>query len=101
MKILLTGSGGNLGESLLRLGTQHQIQGVSRSDWSDLAEKLRDVNVVIHAASDLLTPVAREPYAVMDANLMTTARLLEALPKGTKARFVFISSCAVYGQSQI
>lgn len=99
MNILLTGPSGNLGKALLRLAPKHQWKSLDRENWTDLYRLSEDVQVVIHAASDLLTPFWKNPQAVTDSNLMSTVRLLEAIPK--KARFVFISSCAVYGRSEV
>jgi UDP-glucose 4-epimerase len=101
MKILLTGFRGNLGQSLIRQGGEHIWLTVDRNGWHDFDDKVKDADVVIHAASDLLTSVAKQPYAVMDANIITTARVLESLPSHKSLRLIFISSCAVYGQSQI
>jgi nucleoside-diphosphate-sugar epimerase len=54
---------------------------------------------VLHAASDLKTPVTHHPAAVLDANLMTTMRLLEACREHGVTKFAFISTCAVYGEN--
>ena len=101
MKILLTGPRGNLGQALMQLGTTHEWLTLDRTNWSDLAAHIGAVDFVIHAASDLLTPIAQHPIAVMDSNIMTTARLLEAWPQKSRARLLFTSSCAVYGRSHL
>jgi UDP-glucose 4-epimerase len=98
MNILLTGSDGNFGRELIRQADCSIIP-CSRGDWDSLDAKLAGgIDVVIHAASDLRTGVAASPVGLMDSNLMTTARLLEAVRKHGISRFFFLSSCAVYGE---
>ncbi|HSX41744.1 MAG TPA: SDR family oxidoreductase [Candidatus Saccharimonadales bacterium] len=101
MKILLTGSKGNLGQALIRQGKNHRFVGIDRGDWDELARSMRGVQAVIHAASDLVTPPRQDPRGVIDSNLMTSLHLLDQLVKRPTIRFVFISSCAVYGQSAV
>lgn len=72
---------------------------VGREDWSRLPELLAPgVDAVLHTAWDLKTPVTQQPEAVLDANLMTTMRLLEACRERGVAKFALISTCAVYGE---
>lgn len=98
MKIMLTGASGNLGRELIRQAAFEFVQ-VNRDDWNDLDDKFESgIDVVIHAASDLHTRVAASPSRLLDSNLMSTARILEAVRKHAVPRFVFISSCSVYGE---
>lgn len=101
MKILLTGAYGNLGAEFSRIAnhqkTQH-ISRVGRADWTDLHEKLQGIDIVIHAASDLRTSPVTAPSKLLESNVMCTARLLEASKKFHIKRWMFISSCAVYGE---
>lgn len=102
MKILLTGARGNLGSSLQRQGgSHHQFFSIDREDWTGLERKVDQADLILHAASDLVTPFAKDPEKVIDSNVLTTVRLLKAWEKNPSARFVFISSCAVYGRSEI
>lgn len=101
MKILLTGDRGNLGAALQREGAQHQWIGLGRDQWGELPSLLTRANVVIHAASDLVTPVGADPRRVMDSNLNSTIWLLEELARHPVDRLIFISSCAVYGRNEI
>jgi nucleoside-diphosphate-sugar epimerase len=57
------------------------------------------VDAILHAAWDLNTPLTERPEAVLDANVMTTMRLLEACRAQGVPKFAFVSTCAVYGQS--
>jgi len=99
MRVLLTGASGNLGQQLVNQAEIEIIQ-LKRSDWPMLGQKLdMSVDVVVHAASDLRTNVCDSPSQLMDSNLMTTMRLLEAMRDKKIPRFIFISSCAVYGDS--
>lgn len=95
--LILTGARGNLGTALQTLGKNHIWIGINRAEWKKLPKS--GIDVVIHAASDLLTPVWKAPSSLIDSNLMSTVRLLENFPRG--ARLVFISSCAVYGRGEV
>ena len=54
---------------------------------------------MLHTAWDLHTPVTQRPEVVIDANVMTTTRLLEACREVGVKKFALISTCAVYGES--
>ena len=98
MRILLTGAAGNLGTSLIGSRASAFVP-LGRSDWPRLPEILESgIDAVVHAAWDLKTPVTQRPEAVLDANLMTTMRLLEACRAQGVTKFAFVSSCAVYGE---
>jgi len=100
MKILLTGAEGNLGTSFRALAMAQgdvQVVPVGRGDWADIHEKLDDVQLIVHAAGDLHTPAGLEPCRWLESNLMSTAKLLEAAREQGVKRFIFISSCSVYG----
>src|SRR6478752_6481910 len=99
MKIALTGASGNFGREFLAQADGDVIA-INRGDWDGIAAILsRGIDVVIHAASDLQSSVARSPAGLLDSNLLTTARLLEAMKAHKIPRLVFMSSCAVYGDS--
>ncbi|MDO8208680.1 MAG: SDR family oxidoreductase [Gallionella sp.] len=98
MKILLTGAGGNFGREFLKQADFEVIQ-LNRSDWDDIDIKLaQNIDVVIHAASDLHTQASISPVSLFNSNLLSTAALLEAMHKHQVPRFIFLSSCAVYGE---
>lgn len=101
MNILLTGAEGNLGSELRSQAVIRKcanIVSIGRNDWTGLDEKLSSSEIVVHAASDLRTSASLEPYKLLDSNVMSTARLLEASRRHQIRRFVFLSSCAVYGE---
>jgi UDP-glucose 4-epimerase len=101
MNILLTGANGNFGKALTHCVSSKsdiQLTPIGRDDWGDLHEKLRGIDVVIHAASDLRTAAAVSPTGLLDSNILSTARLLEASKNQRVKRWVFLSSCAVYGE---
>ena len=101
MNILLTGADGNFGSEFRHQATKAGDVGVlpvGRHDWAGLNEKMASCDVVVHAASDLRTTASQEPTRLLDSNVMSTAKLLEAsLHHGVK-KLVFLSSCAVYGE---
>lgn len=101
MNILLTGAQGNFGSTLTRLASAYsplKLTPMGRDGWSDLHEKLKGIDVVIHAASDLRTSAVTSPASLLDSNVMSTARLLEASKEQQVKRWIFLSSCAVYGE---
>ena len=96
----MTGATGNLGTALLRLPAAEFVP-VSRRDWSRLPELFgRGVDAVLHAAWDLNTPLTQSPEAVLDANLMTTMRLLEACRKHRVPKFALVHGlCRLRGET--
>lgn len=100
MNILFSGADGNLGSAFQTLAAAHgsaRVTPLTRTDWSTLDEKLDAVDLIVHAASDLRTQPGAQPQRWLESNLMSTARLLEAARQHGVKRYVFISSCAVYG----
>lgn len=99
MKILLTGSKGNLGTAIKKFNTYNIVE-VDRDSWGNLDNILaKGVDVVIHTAYDLKKKIADFPSSVLDSNLITTTKLLESMIKHKTSRIIFLSSCAVYGDS--
>ena len=100
MNILLTGPEGNFGSEFLRQASKSHVQvaSVGRGDWVQIGDKLASADIVVHAASDLRTSASAEPSRLLDSNVMSTALLLEAARDQRVKRFVFLSSCAVYGE---
>ena len=97
MTILLTGAEGNFGLEFRRQAGA-SIRAVGRDDWATLDDALDGVKRVVHAASDLRTRAADAPASLVASNVMLTAQLLEAARRHGVRRFVFLSSCAVYGE---
>ena len=100
MNILLTGPEGNFGSEFLHQASKSHVQvaSVGRGDWVQIGDKLASADIVVHAASDLRTSASAEPSRLLDSNVMSTALLLEAARDQRVKRFVFLSSCAVYGE---
>ena len=95
----MTGADGNLGSALRESGAA-EIVSLGRADWARLPDLLASgIDAVLHAASDLKTPLTQNPGALLDANLMTTMRLIEACRAHRIRKFAFVSTCAVYGES--
>src|SRR5262245_59251510 len=73
---------------------------VGRGDWARVPAILESgVDVVLHAAWDLTTSTAQRPIEVFEANVMATMRLLEVCREVGVAKFVYLSTCAVYGEA--
>jgi UDP-glucose 4-epimerase len=100
VKYLVTGHRGNLGGALLKQ-LPPDTKGLGRADWEELDSLLSGVDVVIHAASDIKNRADEVPAKWLDSNVMATARLLEKALEHKVKRFIFISSCAVYGQEGV
>ena len=100
MNILLTGAEGNFGSEFQRQASKNHVHltTVGRGDWAHISDKLASADIVVHAASDLRTSASAEPSRLLDSNVMSTARLLEAARDQRVRRLVFLSSCAVYGE---
>jgi UDP-glucose 4-epimerase len=97
MRIALTGASGNFGREF-RAQADGDVIAINRGDWDRIDAILsRGVDVVIHAASDLQNSVACSPVKMLDSNIVSTAKLLEAVKTHGIPRLIFISSCAVYG----
>jgi nucleoside-diphosphate-sugar epimerase len=99
MKLLLTGPRGNLGSAICKFST-HEIVRLDRDNWSDIdAIMSTGIDIVIHSAYDLKHGICDYPAHVLDSNIMTTGRLVEAMQRNGVGHIIFISSCAVYGES--
>ena len=66
----------------------------------DVKEGIRNVNAVFHLAAIVSVPLSIEnPLLVNDVNVRGTLNLLEASLKAHAKRFIYASSCAVYGEA--
>ena len=71
-----------------------------RPSVSDFFKKHSDVNGVIHfAASKAVGESVEKPLLYYENNLNTLIYLLQELKEKDKPRFIFSSSCTVYGQA--
>ena len=68
----------------------------------ELVNKLvREIDVIFHLAAIVSVPQSvRNPILVNEVNVSGTLNLLEAARKSKVKRFIFASSCAVYGNPQ-
>ena len=99
MQILLTGYKGNLG-SYINNESSDDIIGVGRAEWENIEKYFTDnIDTIIHSAYDLKSKLDELPEKYLKSNVITTAKLLELAKKYNVRRFVFISSCAVYGNA--
>jgi UDP-glucose 4-epimerase len=96
--LIITGSNGNIGSRLLKRHLGNNLA-IHRDDWGFLENTNIEANVVVHCAFDLKHSYSDNPKAMVESNILSTAILLEFVKKNNIKKFIFISSCAVYGHS--
>lgn len=73
---------------------------INRDNWDKINTITPgEYNAVIHCAYDLKQDILKHPATVLQSNIISTARLLEICKEKNIPNFIFISSCAVYGES--
>lgn len=99
MKVILTGSEGNLGTHIKK-HADFDISTLSRTDWVNIDEICgHQIDSVIHTAYDLKKSIFEYPDEVLSSNIITTASILKKCQQFNIPNFIFISSCSVYGDS--
>jgi UDP-glucose 4-epimerase len=94
---LSTGSLENVRGHLSGRGVEF-VEGDVR-DASVVERCMRDVGLVFHLAAVTSVPFSVEhPKVTFDVNVKGTMNLLRSCSKGKSCKFVFASSCAVYGE---
>lgn len=115
MRVLLTGSSGQLGCEIARqLDTEYEVVGVDLAPgpWTThvggildrelMSGLVRDVDAVIHTASLHAPHVSQLPkQAFVDTNISGTLHLLEAAARARIQRFVYTSTTSVYGYAMV
>lgn len=82
----------------LESGMFYLVKGDIRSS-DNVKEAIRNVDAVFHLAAIVSVPLSIEkPLLVNDVNVRGTLNLLEASLKADVKRFIYTSSCAVYGE---
>ena len=95
---LYTGKLSNLGSDLLNSGSVDFIEGDIR-DTNLVKKCCAKVEAVIHLAAQTSVPFSMQnPEFNNDVNIKGTLNLLSASAEANVKRFLFISSCAVYGE---
>ncbi len=97
MRVLLSGAEGNLGRHIIK-NADFSVEKITRKSWNDLSSEESDC--FIHAAYDLKNNYIQHPSTVLDSNVQSLAKALELCKKYSIKKFIFISSSAVYGNSQ-
>lgn len=116
MRILITGSSGQLGSAIARrLAGEHTVLGLdvapgphtthlgSVADRACVRELLSSgIRAVIHTASLHAPHVARQPRAAfVEVNVQGTLNLLEAAAAAGVDRFVYTSTTSLYGHAMV
>lgn len=77
----------------------HLVKGDIR-DPDDVGKSVRDVDVIFHLAAIVNVPLSVEdPLLVNDVNVRGTLNLLKASVQENVQRFIYVSTCAVYGEA--
>lgn len=116
MKILVTGSTGQVGSYLMDIGQEqgHQMRGLDirpHHRWTEIVADVRDVeacsaafkgvDAVIHCAAQIDVQASiKDPAADASTNVLGTINLLQACADSGVSRFVNVSSAAVYGNPE-
>lgn len=70
-------------------------------DSDDVEKAMREVDAVFHLAAIVSVPLSiKKPSLVNEVNVEGTLNLLETSSKADVEKFVYSSSCAVYGEAQ-
>lgn len=73
---------------------------VSRSTWGGLNNiRNSEYQALIHCAYDLKTDINKQPDDVLQSNVISTGKALRICREKSVGKFVFVSSCSVYGDS--
>lgn len=99
MKVVLTGANGNLGKHI-QTNAKFEILPVLRSNW-ELFEQIppSSYQAIIHTSYDLKNSIFDLPDRVLESNIVTTGKALRLCKEKKIPKFIFISSCSVYGDS--
>ncbi len=96
---LSTGKISNIDPALLQNGSVDFIEGDIR-DNALVSKCLDNVDIVIHLAAQISVPLSiKNPKFNNEVNIGGTKNLLKSSVQNEIKRFVFISSCAVYGNT--
>lgn len=115
MRVLVTGSSGQLGGEIVRqLGAAHEALGLDRApgpqtthvgaitDRELVARLVRQVDIFIHTASLHARHLPdHDRRAFIDTNITGTQMLLEAAAEARVARVVYTSTTSLYGHALV
>lgn len=95
VKLAISGHEGNLGQRIIKYHSG-DVEQIGRNDWGHV---LSDCDIFIHCAYDLRSKIFENPASILDSNVLTVGKSLELVKRSSIKRYVFISSCSVYGDS--
>jgi UDP-glucose 4-epimerase len=96
---LSTGKASNL-NGAVETGKVNLVKGDIRNK-GDIKDAMRGVDAVFHLAAISSVPFSEEnPKVVREVNVGGTSNLLEACLSRDVSRFIYVSSCAVYGNPE-
>jgi UDP-glucose 4-epimerase len=95
LKVIVSGSSGNLGQHIIS-NADFEITTLNRDGWE---QHFGGHDVFIHCAYDLKNSITEQPDKVLDSNILSVMRALRLCQENNISKFIFISSCSVYGHS--
>ena len=95
VKAIVSGPNGNLGKHVIQ-NADFEVSTIGRDDWD---KSFANHDVFVHCAYDLKKKVTDKPEEVFDSNILSVMRALELCNKNKVPKFIFISSCSIYGHS--
>jgi UDP-glucose 4-epimerase len=99
MNLILTGASGNLGQHITK-EAQFQVLPITKSNWIEFENiSTASYDGIIHCAYDLKNNIHEAPDLLIQSNIESTAKALRICKEKNIPKFIFISSCSVYGDS--
>lgn len=95
---IVTGAKGNIGSRVVEK-LKKDVLSIDRHNWSRFENDDLYANNLVHCAFDLKNSYSLNPKQMIESNILSTGKVLELTKTKKIKKIIFISSCAVYGNS--